>query len=118
MSTRSTTTGRGALPAELTTFVGRRHELVLARRTLGAPAGDHHRRGRSRQARLALRTATELRRHFRGRLFRRGRLLRYPLLLPHTVANTLDLDQVSADPAATWRTGWRTQPRGPVAHHS
>jgi predicted ATPase/DNA-binding CsgD family transcriptional regulator len=102
MSTRSTTTGRGALPAELTTFVGRRQELALTRRTLGecrlvTLTGV----GGVGKTRLALRTATELRRQFPdGAWFVELASLRDPLLLPHTVANTLGLDQVSADPAA------------------
>lgn len=102
MRTRSTAAGRGALPAELTTFVGRRRELREARRLLGSsrtltltgPGGVG-------KTRLALRVAAEVRRTFPdGVWFVELAALRDPELLPHTVANTLELRQVSLDPAA------------------
>jgi predicted ATPase/DNA-binding CsgD family transcriptional regulator len=100
MRTSPTPTARGALPAELTTFVGRRQEIALTRRTLGefrlvTLTGV----GGVGKTRLALRTALEVRRQFAdGAWFVELGSLRDPLLLPHTVAATLDLDQVSADP--------------------
>ena len=65
MRTRSAAAGRGALPAELTTFVGRRRELRDARRLLGitrtltltGPGGVG-------KTRLAMRVAAEVRRTF------------------------------------------------------
>jgi predicted ATPase/DNA-binding CsgD family transcriptional regulator len=102
MRTRSAAAGRGALPAELTTFVGRRRELSEARRLLGSnrmltltgPGGVG-------KTRLALRAAAEVRRTFPdGVWFVELAALRDPQLLPHTVASTLELRQVSPDPAA------------------
>lgn len=102
MRTSSTAAGRGTLPAELTTFVGRRRELSEARRLLGSsrmltltgPGGVG-------KTRLALRVAAEVRRSFPdGVWFVELAALRDPHLLPHTVANTLELRQVSPDPAA------------------
>ena len=52
------------------------------------------------KTRLALRMAAEVRRTFaQGVWFVELASLRDPMLLPHTVANTLELRQVSADPA-------------------
>ncbi len=102
MMTRSTAAGRGALPAELTTFVGRRRELSEARRLLGTsrmltltgPGGVG-------KTRLALRVAAEARRTFPdGVWFVELATLTDPQLLSHTVANALELRQVSPDPAA------------------
>ena len=102
MVTRSTAAGRGALPAELTTFVGRRRELSEARRLLGSsrmltltgPGGVG-------KTRLALRVAAEARRTFPdGVWFVELATLTDPQLLSHTVANALELRQVSSDPAA------------------
>ena len=101
-TTRSTTSGRGALPAELTSFVGRRRELAETRKLLASSrmltlTGA----GGVGKTRLALRMAAEVRRTFPdGVWFVELAALHDPLLLPHTVANTLELRMVSADPAA------------------
>jgi predicted ATPase/DNA-binding CsgD family transcriptional regulator len=101
-TTRRTGSGRGALPAELTSFVGRRRELAETRRLLASGrmltlTGV----GGVGKTRLALRLAAEVRRIFRdGVWFVELAALQDPQLLPHTVANTLELRQVSADPAA------------------
>jgi predicted ATPase/DNA-binding CsgD family transcriptional regulator len=96
------TSGRGSLPAEMTSFVGRRRELTETRRmlsgsrllTLTGPGGVG-------KTRLALRMATEVRRTFPdGVWFVELAALSDPQLLPHTFANALELRQVSADPAA------------------
>jgi len=101
-STKPAASGRGALPAEMTSFVGRRRELAETRRmlarsrllTLTGPGGVG-------KTRLALRMAAEVRRSFPdGVWFVELAALRDPQLLPHTVANALELRQVSADPAA------------------
>ena len=94
--------GRGALPAELTSFVGRRHELRETRRLLASSrlltlTGV----GGVGKTRLALRMAAEVRRTFPdGVWFVELASLHDPQLVPHTVANALELRQVSADPAA------------------
>ena len=101
-STKPVAQGRGVLPAEMTSFVGRRRELAETRRmlagsrllTLTGPGGVG-------KTRLALRMATEVRRTFPdGVWFVELAALRDPQLLPHTLANALELRQVSADPAA------------------
>jgi predicted ATPase/DNA-binding CsgD family transcriptional regulator len=101
-STKPVASGRGALPAEVTSFVGRRRELAETRRmlagsrllTLTGPGGVG-------KTRLALRMAAEVRRSFPdGVWFVELAALRDPQLLPHTLANALELRQVSADPAA------------------
>ncbi len=101
-STKPVASGRGALPAEMTSFVGRRRELAETRRmlagsrllTLTGPGGVG-------KTRLALRMAAEVRRSFPdGVWFVELAALRDPELLPHTLANALELRQVSADPAA------------------
>jgi predicted ATPase/DNA-binding CsgD family transcriptional regulator len=101
-TTRATASTRGALPAELTSFIGRRRELNETRRllernrmlTLTGPGGVG-------KTRLALRIAAEVRRSFPdGVWFVELAALQDPHLLPHTVANTLELRQVSADPGA------------------
>ncbi|MEO5665419.1 MAG: LuxR C-terminal-related transcriptional regulator [Nocardioides sp.] len=101
-TTKSATAGRGALPAELTSFVGRRRELAETRRllassrllTLTGPGGVG-------KTRLALRMATEVRRTFPdGVWFVELAALHDPQLLPHAVANVLELRQISADPTA------------------
>src|SRR3954454_4556015 len=95
-----TGTARGRLPAELTSFVGRRRELSATRRLLSSSrmltlTGV----GGVGKTRLALRMATEVRRTFPdGVWFVEPAALRDPQLLPHTIANTLELRQVSADP--------------------
>ena len=100
-STKPTTAGRGALPAELTSFVGRRHELRETRRLLASSriltlTGV----GGVGKTRLAMRMAAEVRRTFPdGVWFVELASLQDPQLLPHTVANTLELRQVSAEPA-------------------
>ena len=92
---------RGTLPAELTSFVGRHRELADTRRLLASSrmltlTGA----GGVGKTRLALRVAAEVRRTFpQGVWFVELAFLRDPTLLPHTVANTLELRQVSADPA-------------------
>lgn len=100
--TRPTTSGRGTLPAEMTSFVGRRRELAETRRllassrllTLTGPGGVG-------KTRLALRMAAEVRRTFPdGVWFVDLSALHDPQLLPHTVANALELRQVSANPTA------------------
>ena len=99
---RPTRSGPGALPAELTSFVGRRRELAQTRSLLAGSrmltlAGV----GGVGKTRLALRLAAEVRRTFPdGVWFVELAALQDPELLPHTVANTLELRQVSADPAA------------------
>ena len=100
-TTKSTTSGRGALPAELTSFVGRRRELAETRKLLASSrmltlTGV----GGVGKTRLALRMAAEVRRTFPdGVWFVELTALHDPQLLPNTVANTLELRQVSADPA-------------------
>ncbi len=100
-TTRSTASGRGVLPAELTSFVGRRRELAETRKLLASSrmltlTGV----GGVGKTRLALRIAAEVRRTFPdGVWFVELAALHDPQLLPNTVANTLELRQVSADPA-------------------
>jgi predicted ATPase/DNA-binding CsgD family transcriptional regulator len=100
-TTKPAGSGRGALPAELTSFVGRRRELSETRRLLAASrmltlTGV----GGVGKTRLALRMAAEVRRTFPdGVWFVELAALNDPQLLPHTVANTLELRQVSADPS-------------------
>jgi len=85
----------------MTSFVGRRRELGETRRLLASSrmltlTGV----GGVGKTRLALRVAAEARRTFpQGVWFVELASLRDPMLLPHTVANTLELRQVSADPA-------------------
>ncbi len=101
-TTKSATSGRGALPTELTSFVGRRSELadtrtLLANSRMLTLTGV----GGVGKTRLALRMASEVRRTFPdGVWFVELAALNDPLLLPHTVANTLELRMLSADPAA------------------
>ena len=91
-----------ALPAELTSFVGRRHQLTEVRRMLASSrlltlTGV----GGVGKTRLALRTATSLRRAFPdGVWFVELAALNDPQLLPHTVASALDLHHVSEAPLA------------------
>ncbi|HEY9335969.1 MAG TPA: LuxR C-terminal-related transcriptional regulator [Kribbella sp.] len=93
---------RGRLPAELTSFVGRRRDLAQTRRllsssrllTLTGPGGVG-------KTRLALRMAAEVRRTFAdGVWFVELAALRDPALLGHTLAEALGLSQITADPAA------------------
>ena len=100
--TKPMASGRGLLPAEMTSFVGRRRELAETRRmlagsrllTLTGPGGVG-------KTRLALRMATEVRRSFPdGVWFVELAAVQDPQLLAHTLANALELRQVSADPAA------------------
>src|SRR5687767_4125696 len=92
----------GSLPAEMTSFVGRRREMAETRRLLSSSrlltlTGM----GGVGKTRLAVRMAADLRRTFAdGVWFVELASLHDPQLLPHTVANTLDLRQVSANPAA------------------
>ena len=105
-STTPTGSAQGALPAELTSFVGRRRELRETRMLLTASrmltlTGV----GGVGKTRLALRMAAEVRRSFPdGVWFVRLASLRDPTLLPHTIANALELRQVSADPATDLAT--------------
>ncbi|NIK60439.1 ATP-binding protein [Kribbella shirazensis] len=95
-------TARGRLPAELTSFVGRRRELADTRRLLSSSrlltlTGA----GGVGKTRLALRMAGEVRRTFSdGVWFAELAALRDPALLGHTLAGALELSQVSADPTA------------------
>ena len=92
----------GSLPAEMTSFVGRRREMAETRRLLSTSrlltlTGV----GGVGKTRLAVRMAANLRRSFPdGVWFVELASLHDPQLLPHTVSNTLDLRQVSANPAA------------------
>lgn len=101
-TTRPRAASGGALPAELTSFVGRRRELSQARQLLGSSrmltlTGV----GGVGKTRLALRMAAEVRRTFPdGVWFVELAALHDARLLPHTVAQALGLRQVSADPAA------------------
>ncbi len=101
-TTKLAKSSRGALPAELTSFVGRRRELSETRRLLASGrmltlTGA----GGVGKTRLALRMAAEVRRTFAdGVWFVELAALQDPQLVPHTVANTLELRQVSADPAS------------------
>ncbi len=101
-STKPMASAHGALPAELTSFVGRRHQLTETRRLLASSrlltlTGV----GGVGKTRLAMRMAAEVRRTFPdGVWFVELASLRDPQLLPHTVANALELRQVSADPTA------------------
>src|SRR3954463_11236696 len=99
---KPTASGRGTLPAEMTSFVGRRREMAETRQllagsrllTLTGPGGVG-------KTRLALRMAAVVRRTFPdGVWFVDLTSLHDPQLLPHTVANALELRQVSANPAA------------------
>ncbi|MFC7362499.1 ATP-binding protein [Nocardioides astragali] len=100
-TTKSSPSGRGALPAELTSFVGRRRELAETRKLLaGSRILTLTGVGGVGKTRLALRMAAEVRRTFPdGVWFVELAALHDPQLLPNTVANTLELRQVSADPA-------------------
>ncbi|MEO7351618.1 MAG: LuxR C-terminal-related transcriptional regulator [Marmoricola sp.] len=101
-SRKPTPSGRGALPAELTSFVGRRRELTETRRLLASCrlltlTGV----GGVGKTRLAMRMAAEVRRTFPdGVWFVELAALHDPQLLAHTLANALELRQVSADPTA------------------
>jgi predicted ATPase/DNA-binding CsgD family transcriptional regulator len=93
---------RGRLPAELTSFVGRRRALAETRRLLSSSrlltlTGS----GGVGKTRLALRMAAEVRRTFPdGVWFVELGALQDPALLGHTLAGTLELSQVSANPTA------------------
>jgi predicted ATPase/DNA-binding CsgD family transcriptional regulator len=101
-TTKPVATGLGKLPAELTSFVGRRREMAEARRKLSSSrlltlTGV----GGVGKTRLAMRMAADVRRSFAdGVWFAKLAALHDPSLLPHTVANALELRQVSADPTA------------------
>lgn len=101
-STKPTASGRGALPAELTSFVGRRRELTETRRLLaGSRLLTLTGVGGVGKTRLAMRMAAEVRRTFPdGVWFVELAALHDPQLLPHTLANALELRQVSGDPTA------------------
>ena len=101
-TTKPTAASGGSLPAELTSFVGRRRELSEARRLLGSNrvltlTGV----GGVGKTRLALRIAADVRRTFPdGVWFVELASLNDAQLLPHTVAQALGLRQASADPTA------------------
>jgi len=101
-STKPIGTGRGSLPAELTSFVGRRRELAEGRRQLSASrlvtlTGV----GGVGKTRLAMRMAAEVRRTVSdGVWFVELASLQDPQLLPNTVASALELRQLSATPTA------------------
>ena len=94
-------THRG-LPAELTSFVGRRQQLTEIRRLLSSSrlltlTGV----GGAGKTRLALRTARKMQRAFPdGAWFIELAALRDPQLLPHTIATALDLRHVSGNSLA------------------
>jgi len=101
-SEKPTPTGRGTLPAELTSFIGRRKELAETRRMLAVSrlltlTGV----GGVGKTRLAMRMAAEVRRTFPdGVWFVELAALQDPQLVPHTLASALELRQVSATPTA------------------
>ncbi|MBV9381486.1 MAG: LuxR family transcriptional regulator [Streptosporangiaceae bacterium] len=92
--------GAGNLPLELSSFVGRRHEVSEARRLLSAArlvtlTGT----GGVGKTRLALRTAAEVRRAFRdGVWLTELGQLHDPALVAHTVAATLGLGEQPGRP--------------------
>jgi len=94
----------GNLPAELTTFVGRRHELAdlkarLSRSRLVTVTGV----GGVGKTRLALRVAWELRRSFRdGVWVVELAALRDPGLIEHTLAASLGLHDRSPSQSIEW----------------
>ncbi len=95
-------TARGRLPAELTSFVGRRRELADTRRLLSRSrlltlTGT----GGVGKTRLALRMSGDVRRTFAdGVWFVELAALHDSALLGHTLAGALELSQVSANPTA------------------
>jgi predicted ATPase/DNA-binding CsgD family transcriptional regulator len=101
-TTKPIASGPGALPAEVTSFVGRRRELAETRRMLSSSrlltlTGV----GGVGKTRLAMRMAAEVRRTFPdGVWFVELAALKDPQLLGHTLANALELRQVSATPTA------------------
>ena len=100
--TRPTATARGRLPAELTSFVGRRRELADTRRLLASSrlltlTGV----GGVGKTRLAMRLGADVRRTFAdGVWFVELAALHDQGLLGHTLAGALELSQVSANPTA------------------
>lgn len=99
MATRSRRPGN--LPAEVTSFVGRRRELADARKKLaGGRLVSLVGPGGVGKTRLAVRLATDLARGFRDGawLVELGEL-RQPALVPHTAMAALDLrDQAASEP--------------------
>ncbi|MGY4770257.1 ATP-binding protein [Kribbella sp. CWNU-51] len=98
--TKPVASARGRLPAELTSFVGRRRELADTRRllsssrllTLTGPGGVG-------KTRLALRMAAEVRRTFAdGVWFVELAAVYEADLLAYTLAEALELSQISANP--------------------
>ena len=100
--TRPTATARGRLPAELTSFVGRRRELADTRRLLASSrlltlTGV----GGVGKTRLAMRLGADVRRTFADGVWSvELAALHDPGLLGHTLAGALELSQVSANPTA------------------
>ncbi len=101
-STKPMASGRGTIPAELTSFVGRRRELAETRRLLaGSRLLTLTGVGGVGKTRLAMRMAAEVRRTFPdGVWFVELSALHDRQLLAHTVADALGLRQVSANPTA------------------
>src|SRR5690349_18602218 len=99
---RPAAAGKGRLPAEVTSFVGRRRELADTRRLLaGSRLLTLLGVGGVGKTRLALRMAAEVRRTFTdGVCLVELAALRDPALLGLTLAEALELSQVSADPTA------------------
>jgi predicted ATPase/DNA-binding NarL/FixJ family response regulator len=101
-STKPTAAAPGALPVELTSFVGRRRELAEMRRMLSTSrlltlAGV----GGVGKTRLVMRMAAEVRRSFHdGVCFVGLAALHDPNLVGNAMAHSLGLRQVSADPTA------------------
>ncbi|WP_241031376.1 ATP-binding protein [Rhodococcus koreensis] len=93
----------GNLPLELTSFVGRRHEVAEARRLLSSSrlltlTGV----GGVGKTRLALRVAAEVKRAFRDGVWLVGLGdLRDPVLVPDTIATGLGLREQSFRPTLT-----------------
>ncbi|WP_205857209.1 ATP-binding protein, partial [Phytoactinopolyspora endophytica] len=100
--TKPVHTPTAKLPAELTSFIGRRRELSEARRMLsGSRLVTLSGAGGVGKTRLAMRMAAELRRTFRDGVWFVGLdALHNPSLLAHAVAETFQLRQASADPTA------------------
>src|SRR4051794_1874689 len=108
MGSASTSRGsRGSLPAEVTSFVGRRHEVTALRRMLSASrlvtlTGA----GGVGKTRLAQRVGTEMRRAFPdGIWFVELSELRDPDLVAVTVAEALGIRESAVSPDAPGLAG-------------
>lgn len=101
----------GSLPCELTSFIGRRHELTEAKRLLsGSRLVTFTGTGGVGKTRLALKVGSDVRRTFADGvwLVELGQL-RDPALLAHTFADTLGLQQRSAQPPLTMLVEYLTE---------